>query len=69
MEAIRITGLFIASPDGSGKDLGRHQSAINSSARSDVPTQAIYRPTGITISRRHIPYYVTRANAVIADSS
>jgi hypothetical protein len=49
LKDIRITGLLIASPDGSGKDLGRHQSAINSNARSDVPTQAIYRPIGITI--------------------
>jgi hypothetical protein len=32
-----------------------------------VPTQAIYRPIGITISRRHTD--VTRANAVIADNS
>ena len=67
MEAIRITGLLIASPDNSGKDLGRHQSAINSNATSDAPTQAIYRAIGITISRRHTN--VTRANAVIADSS
>jgi hypothetical protein len=49
MDAIRITGLSIVSPDSSGKDLGRHQSAINSNARSDAPTQAIYRPIGITI--------------------
>jgi hypothetical protein len=67
MEAIRMTGLFIASPDCSGKDLGRHQSAINSSARSDVPTQAMYRPIGITFSRRYSN--VTRAIALIADGS
>jgi len=49
IEAIRIAGLLMASQDGSGKDLGRHQSAMNMSARSDAPTQPIYRPTGITI--------------------
>jgi hypothetical protein len=49
MDAIRITGLLLVSADSSGKDLGRHQSAINSNARSDVPTQAIYRPIGIAI--------------------
>jgi hypothetical protein len=41
MEAIRMTGLLLASGAGSGEDLGRHQSATKSNARSDAPTQAI----------------------------
>jgi hypothetical protein len=52
---------------GSGSDLGTNQSTTNSNARSDVPTQATYRPIGITVSRPHTR--VTRANAIIADSS
>jgi hypothetical protein len=67
IEAIRMTGLLIASPGRSGKGLGRYQSATNSNVRSDVPTQAMYRPRGITISRRRTN--VTRANALIPDSS
>ena len=50
IEAIRITGLLTSSPAGSAKDCGRNQFARNSNARSDVPTQAMYRPIGITIS-------------------
>ena len=65
MEAIRMIGLLTASAASSGTDLGRHQSATNSSATSNEPTQAIYCPIGIIISRRT----VTRGNAVIADSS
>ena len=65
MDAIRMIGFSIASRAGSGKDLGKHQSATNSKARSDVPTQIM--------NRRHIhlspPYYVPRANAAIPDSS
>ena len=53
MDAIRMTGLLIASCAGSGEDLGRYQSATNSNARSDAPTQAMYRPIGITVSRRY----------------
>src|ERR1700682_3799639 len=53
MDAIRMTGLLIASRAGSGKDLGGYQSATNSNATSDAPTQAMYLPIGITISRRH----------------
>jgi len=53
MEAIRMIGLLLAPRAGSGKDLGRHQSATNSKARSDVPTQIMNRPIGITISHRH----------------
>ena len=67
MEAIRMIGLLLAPCAGSGKDFGRHQSATNSKARSDVPTQIMNRPIG----HNHLspPYYVTRANAVIPDSS
>jgi hypothetical protein len=53
MDAIRMIGFSIASRAGSGKDLGKHQSATNSKARSDVPTQIMNRPIGISISRRH----------------
>src|SRR6202048_3452223 len=53
-EAIRMTGRLLASGAGSGNDLGRYQSATNSNARSDAPTQAMYRPIGITVSRRCI---------------
>jgi hypothetical protein len=49
-----MTGFSIGSPAGSGKDFGRNQSAANINARSDAPTQAMYRPIGITISRRYI---------------
>jgi hypothetical protein len=47
--------------------LGRYQSTTNSNASSDAPTQAMYRPIGITISRRFRS--VKRANAVIPDTS
>jgi hypothetical protein len=49
IEAIRMTGLLISSPVGA-KDCGRNQFAINSNISSDAPTQAMYRPIGITIS-------------------
>src|ERR1700730_14643620 len=54
IEAIRNTGRVLAAGAGSDKDLGRYQSATNSNARSDAPTQAMYRPIGITVSRRCI---------------
>jgi hypothetical protein len=57
-----VTGLLITSPAGSDKDLGKYQSAKNSNATSDVPTHAMYRPIGITLSRRYTN--VTRANAL-----
>jgi hypothetical protein len=50
IEAIRMTGLLISSPVGPAKDCGRNQFAINSNISSDAPTQAMYRPIGITIS-------------------
>jgi hypothetical protein len=55
---------YDAAADALVKDLG---SATNSKARSDVPTHAMYRPIGITFSRRYTN--VTRANALIADGS
>jgi hypothetical protein len=62
-----MTGLLIGSLAGSGKDLGRYQSTTNSNANSDAPTQAMYRPIGMTASRRFRS--VTRANALIPDTS
>jgi hypothetical protein len=62
-----MTGLLIASPAGSGKGLGRNQSATNSNASSEVPTQVMNRTIGITISLAAI--HVTRANAAIPDRS
>jgi len=53
MDAIQMIGFSIASRAGSGKDLGKHQSATNSKARSDVPNQIMNHPIGISISRRH----------------
>ena len=49
---IRMIGLLMASCAGSGGGSGRNQFATKSSARSDVPTQTMYRTMGITISRR-----------------
>src|ERR1700736_1465232 len=66
MDAMRMIGLLLASRAGPGGNLGRYQSATNSNARSDVPTQAMYRAIGITISRCA---NVARANAVSPDSS
>jgi len=60
-----MTGLLIASPAGSGKGLGRHQSATNCNASSEVLSQVMNRTIGITISLAAI--HVTRANAVIPD--
>jgi hypothetical protein len=63
MDAIRITGLLIASRAGSGKDWGRHQSARNSKARSDAPTQAMYLPIGNHLSPRYnVTWAVTTVN-------
>jgi hypothetical protein len=67
IEAIRMTGLLTSSPVGSAKDCGRNQFATNSNTRSDVPTQAMYRPIGITISatatcREQTPYSLTVRN-------
>ena len=45
-----MTGLLIALPADSGKGLGRYQSATNSNASSEVPTQVMNRTIGITIS-------------------
>jgi len=50
-DAMRMTGKLLASRSGCGDGLGKYQSARNSKARSNVPTQAMYRPIGITISR------------------
>jgi hypothetical protein len=43
-----MTGLLIASPADSGKGLGRYQSATNTNASSEVPTQVMNRTIGIT---------------------
>ena len=40
-EAIRIIGRLLASGAGAAEYSGRHQFAANSSAKSDVPTQAM----------------------------
>jgi hypothetical protein len=50
IEAILMTGLLSSSPVGSAKDCGMIQFATNSNTSSDAPTQAMYRPIGITIS-------------------
>ena len=49
MEAIRMIGLLTSSPVGSDMDFGRNQFATSSNTSSDVPTQAMYRPIGMTV--------------------
>ena len=48
-----MTGLLIASPAGSGKGLGRYQSATSSNASREVLTQVMNRTRHNDISRRH----------------
>jgi hypothetical protein len=63
-----MTGLLIPSPAGSGNGLTRYQSATNSNASSEVPTQVMNRTIGITISFAAI-HVTSEANAVIPDRS
>ena len=50
IDAMRMTGLLVSSAVPSAKDCGRNQFATSSNASSNVPTQAMYRPIGITVS-------------------
>jgi hypothetical protein len=49
IEAIRMTGLLLSVVP-SAKGCGRNQFATSNNASSDAPTQAMYRPIGITMS-------------------
>jgi hypothetical protein len=50
IEAMRMTGLLVSSAVPSAKDCGRNQFATSNNASSNVPTQAMYRPIGMTTS-------------------
>jgi hypothetical protein len=56
IEAIRMTGLLVSAAVGSGNGCGKNQFATNSNTSSDAPTQAMYRPIGIAISRHSHPW-------------
>ena len=49
-EAMRMTGLLVSSAVASISDRGNNQFAASNNASSDVPTQAMYRPIGMTVS-------------------
>jgi hypothetical protein len=50
-EAIRMTGLLLfSSAVASVADRGKNQFAASNNTSSDAPTQAMYRPIGITMS-------------------
>jgi hypothetical protein len=50
IEAMRMTGLLVSSAVASAEDRGINQFATSNNTNSDAPTQAMYRPTGITMS-------------------
>jgi hypothetical protein len=50
IEAMRMTGLLVSSAVASAEDRGINQFATSNNTSSDAPTQAMYRPTGITMS-------------------
>jgi hypothetical protein len=45
-----MTGLLVSSAVASAEDRGINQFATSNNTSSDAPTQAMYRPTGITMS-------------------
>jgi hypothetical protein len=49
-EAMRMTGLLVSSAVASINNGGSNQFAASNNTSSDVPTQAMYRPIGMTVS-------------------
>jgi len=64
-EAMRMTGLLVSSAVASINNGGSNQFAASNNTSSDVPTQAMYRPIGMTVSADQPG---GRANALIPDN-